>query len=348
MMLENIILTEKDKNFITCDVNENVYLNNIRQLNPDEYVEIEIDGNKIKVLSQLLFSVFMGAHCNSKCPFCFNKILFTNKNTKHAFFENKIPADEFVKRFDSVYNQLKAQLDLKPFIMLTGGEPVINPLFVPFTQHLLEKRIRYDLLTNGTVLDAEYEGKSLLDIMAPNCGGMQISRVHYDDDINQKIMNLQKKVTNDTIFKAVEKMHKIFNSPYHVGISCMLLKEGIHTINDIKKFIETYLPLNLSVIVFRQMVNIFEYTSDGKNDIEGTYDEIKEELEKDPDFRLDHVKNINGYYNYNYWYKEKYPICFSVPSSKEEMYLDNKICDHIDLYPDGKVYYSNFYSLPVK
>jgi len=346
-MLENIILTEEDKKNIKQIINKKVFFLNPRNINPQDFKEVEIDGNKLQVMNHLEFKIFIGAKCNSNCPFCINKALYTHENTKDAFSKNKLSPEEFIKRFDYIYAQLTKQLDFVPFVMLTGGEPTINTLFVPFIQHLARKGIRFDMLTNGSALDSEYEGKPIIEIMAPNCGGMQISRAHYDDDINQKIMNLRTKPTNDSLLKSIKKMRELFDEPYF-GMSCMLMKNGIHTVKDIKTFIETYRPFELSDIAFRQMENIFEYTSDGQNNVGGTYDEIKEELEKDPDFRLDHVENVNDYYNYNYWYKEEFRICFSIPSSMKERYSDNKICDHIDLYPDGKVYYNCFYSLPVK
>ena len=39
--------------------------------------------------------------------------------------------------------------------------------------------------------------------MAPNCNGMQISRAHYDDNKNRELMNLNVKVTNENLKKAI-------------------------------------------------------------------------------------------------------------------------------------------------
>ena len=115
-----------------------------------------------------------------------------------------------------------------------------------------KKKIRYDLLTNGSNLHTLINGRMLIEIMAPNCGGMQISRAHYDDNKNQQLMNLSKKVENKNLYKVGKYIENNFDKPYHLGFSCMLMKNGIHTIEDIKKYIETYKDLNLSVIVFRQ------------------------------------------------------------------------------------------------
>ncbi len=353
-MIEEIKLSENDINEMLQTINSGLYTKFVTNgtsysLDPMEYTEIEIDGYKVNLLQFLQFDIFLDSLCNANCPFCINKA--KNTQIKDSIKKDILSYPDFIKRFDNVYKQMESQLIHKPFIMLTGGEPTISPRFIPFIQHLLKRKIRYNLLTNGSNLVKNIDGKLLIDIMAPNCNGMQISRAHYDDNKNRELMNLNVKVTNENLKKAIEIMHEKFLQPYHVGFSCMMMKTGIHTLEDIKNYIEHYKDLNLSIIVFREMENISEYTEDieNVNKIYFKFEDIKNDLLNDKDFVLTDTFNQNNYVNYYFKYKNyDLPISFSCPGPmKERLIPDGKI-NGLTMNPNGRLYYNYFYDLKIK
>jgi pyruvate formate lyase activating enzyme len=94
--------------------------------------------------------------CNLRCPFCHNPEL-----VDPARFEDLIPEAEIL----SFLEKRKGRLDA---VVITGGEPTLQPELTPFTIHLKAMGYRIKLDTNGTLpsLLEEMLDRKLLDYVA--------------------------------------------------------------------------------------------------------------------------------------------------------------------------------------
>lgn len=317
----------------------------IKTVNINDIFTIKVDGCEINTDIRLKIDIFLDATCNANCPFCINK---GKSGQTNSLYTNKLPYEEFVKRFDSLYDEINSQSICKPFLMFTGGEPTISPFFIPMINHLFERKIQFDLLTNGSNLLSKHNDIPLIKIMAKNCGGMHISRAHYDDNKNKELMNLSKDFTNNDLDNIFKYIKSDFYGPYEVSLSCMMMKNGIHTVNDVKQYIETYSKYDnvLHSIVFREMEDISELNDVNVENILFRYKDIENDLKNDKDFKLiDSVTKYDlEYYNHIYQYKDcNIPIIFTQPPEFKTKH--NKITPFITLYPDGKVYKEYFTKL---
>lgn len=94
--------------------------------------------------------------CNFRCPFCHNPELVDPER-----FAGLIPEPEIL----SFLEKRKGRLDA---VVITGGEPTLQPELTPFIIHLKALGYRVKLDTNGTFPDLleEMLGRKLLDYVA--------------------------------------------------------------------------------------------------------------------------------------------------------------------------------------
>lgn len=333
-MVEDVIITDERKQIILDQINREYQMKH-EIFHPVDLFgtrEITLDNKQVKISNFLILNIFLDVICNANCPFCINK-------ARKDLLGDPLPYDEFIKRFDNIYDQIYNQSYLKPFIMFTGGEPTISPHFLKTINHLLEKNIRFDTLTNGSNLLTTIKGKTILEHMKSNCGGMHISRAHYDDDKNQQLMDMKVKFTFADLTKIIDYIHNNFDNPYNITTSCVMMQQGINSVSEIKNYINKLKHLNLHSIVFRQMADITEVTKE-KNNMIVKYSDLETELRNDKDFEFNCCRDAgSGHSNIIYHYKDlpNTEILFVVPphfnAESDELY-------ELTLHPNGKLYFN--------
>ena len=94
--------------------------------------------------------------CNFRCPFCHNPELVDPER-----FEGLSPEAEIL----TFLEKRKGRLDA---VVITGGEPTLQPELIPFIIHLKAMGFRIKLDTNGALPDVleEMLGRGLLDYVA--------------------------------------------------------------------------------------------------------------------------------------------------------------------------------------
>jgi len=94
--------------------------------------------------------------CNFRCPFCHNPELVDPER-----FTDLIPEPEIL----SFLEKRRGRLDA---VVITGGEPTLQPELLPFVIHLRAMGYLIKLDTNGTLPDVieEMLGRRLLDYVA--------------------------------------------------------------------------------------------------------------------------------------------------------------------------------------
>ena len=326
--------SEEDIQEILSVVNVDKFLNSTGD---NSVIEMDLYNKHYKIMNGVYINVFIDMLCDANCPFCINKAKeIVNPSFKRDV--KNISLNEFIHKFDELYDNLYNNMSAKPIVNITGGEPTISPRFIPFIQHLLKRRIGFEIITNTTNLHKDY----ILQNMMYNCKSINISRNHYDDDKNKELMNLNVKVTNENLKKAVEFVTNNFQVNRIYSVGCVMMKNGIHTLEDIKKYIDTYSYINPSLFFVRQMENVSDYlhNKDDYDKIMWKYEWIENDLLNDNDFKLIGKRETEKHaIDITFMYKNKYTVIFSARPDQAplESEISRKFTTRIILLPNGQV-----------
>lgn len=272
-------------------------------INNKGLIDFEFNGKKRKVYNNCNLSIFVDDYCNADCKFCVAQLRYENINK--AYLKPKIEDDlEYYKRLDEVLTYIEP---LNVSVSITGGEPTVSPRLIKILElidkHNLRKRT---ITTNGSYLLNEVNGKKVLDhLIEKKFNHLNISKTHYDEEINKKIMRYKKGYCSN---KDLEKI-----IPYALSkglrprLSCLLLKDGIHDINGMSKYIEFYEKMGIDNVIFRELMDYDEKTM---CNIEKMDYNVRNKVRLndvwkvvDKDSRFIPYKNLLGYYYYVEIYK---------------------------------------------
>src|ERR1035437_603430 len=173
------------------------------------------------------FTIVMPGGCNAKCEFCFWK---QDKTTK-----------DYMERLKDTMDLLPSQFYM---ISISGGEPTISPYFKKVLNSIDTERFTHRILTtNGTHLMKH------IDIIKEKIQHINISRHHWDDEINAKIFECDTIPSSEHISKCVDELNK---AGIDVTFSCVLTDEYITTKEDIIKYVEYAKSCGASHIYLRK------------------------------------------------------------------------------------------------
>lgn len=267
-------------------------------INEKNLINFNFEGKEKKVYGNVNLSIFVDDYCNADCKFCVAQLRY--ENMALAYQKPKIKDDlEYYRRLDEVLTYLEP---LNVSVSITGGEPTLSPRFKKIIELVDKHNIRKrTITTNGSALLNIVDGKTILDHLIDNkFDHLNISKAHYDEDINKKIMRYNKGYCSN---KDLEKI-----IPYALEhglrprLSCILLKDGIHDVNSMASYIEFYEKLGIDNIIFRELMNYEEKTMCNKEKIDYNkrnkvrLNDIWKEIDKDK--RFVPFKNLLGYYYY--------------------------------------------------
>lgn len=263
-----------------------------------ELIDFDFEGKKKKVYGNCNLSIFVDDYCNADCKFCVAQLRYENQAM--AYQKPKIEDDEeYYRRLDEVLTYVEP---LNVSVSITGGEPTLSPRFRKIIEIVDKHNIRKrTITTNGSALLQKDGDKTILDILIDGkFDHLNISKTHYDEEINKKIMRYNKGYCSN------EDLAKII--PYALEhnlrprLSCLLLKDGIHDVEGMAKYIEFYEKLGIDNIIFRElmdydeqsMCNIekMEYNKRNKVRLNDVWKEV------DKDKRFVPYRNLLGYYYY--------------------------------------------------
>jgi molybdenum cofactor biosynthesis enzyme MoaA len=160
------------------------------------------------------FTIVMPGGCNAKCEFCFWHQQKTDK--------------EYLKKLKHTIDTLPSQFYQ---VSISGGEPTISPYFEDIMNMIDTDRFSHRILTtNGMHLMKH------MDIIKEKIQHVNISRHHWDDEINEKIF-----ISKDTIPSSEhieECVDELNSAGIDVTFSAVLTDEFITTKEDIIKFVQ--------------------------------------------------------------------------------------------------------------
>lgn len=252
-----------------------------------------------KVYANCNLSIFVDDYCNADCKFCVAQLRYENRSK--IYQKAKIEDDEeYFRRLEEV---LAIIAPLNVSVSLTGGEPTISPRIFRILELLDKYHIRKrTITTNGSALLREVKGKKIIDyLIDAKLDHLNISKAHYDETINKSIMPYEcgEYCSNEDLSQII---------PYALShnlrprLSCILLKEGIHDLPGMIKYIEFYKKLGIDNIIFRELMDYdkksminqekVEYCEKNKIRLNDVWQHV------DKDSRFVPEKNILGYYYY--------------------------------------------------
>lgn len=272
-------------------------------INNKQLIDFEFEGKKKKVYNNCNLSIFVDDYCNADCKFCVAQLRY--ENISKAYEKPKIDDDsEYFRRLDEVLSYIEP---LNVSVSITGGEPTVSPRLIKILElidkHNMRKRT---ITTNGSYLLNKINEKTVLDyLIEKKFDHLNISKTHYDEDINKKIMQYKKGYCSN---KDLEKI-----IPYALSkglrprLSCLLLKDGIHDIDGMAKYIDFYEKMGIDNVIFRElmdydektMCNIKKMDYNVRNKVR--LNDVWKQVDKDN--RFVPYKNLLGYYYYVEIYK---------------------------------------------
>jgi len=267
-------------------------------INEKELIDFDFNGKKKKVYGNVNLSIFVDDYCNADCKFCVAQLRYENQAM--AYMKPKIEDDaEYYKRLDEVLTYVEP---LNVSVSITGGEPTLSPRFRKIIECVDKHNIRKrTITTNGSALFNKIDGKSVLDILIQNkFDHLNISKAHYDEEINRNIMRYNKGYcSNEDLKKIIPYAKKHGLRP---RLSCLLLKDGINSVKEMAKYIEYYEKMGVDNIIFRELMDYDDKVMCNKEKMDYNLrnkvklNDVWKEVDKNPKF-IPH-KNLLGYYYY--------------------------------------------------
>lgn len=268
-------------------------------INEKKLIDFDFEGKKRRVYGNVNFSIFVDDYCNADCKFCVAQLRY--ENIAMAYKKPKIEDDEeYFRRLDEVLSYV-APLNVS--VSITGGEPTLSPRFKRIIELVDKHNIRKrTITTNGSALLKKVDGdKTNLDLLIEHkFDHLNISKTHFDEDINRKIMRYNKGYCSN------EDLAKIIPYALERGLrprlSCLLLKDGIHDVKGMAEYIEFYEKLGIDNIIFRELMDYdnakmcnkekMDYNERNKVKLNDVWKEV------DKDSRFVPYQNLLGYYYY--------------------------------------------------
>lgn len=265
--------------------------------------DFNFDGTRKKVYSNVNLSIFTDDYCNANCKFCVAQLRFENKGKMYN--KGRISSDdEYFRRLEYVLDYIRP---LNPSVSITGGEPTKSRRLIPILE-LVEKYgyRKRTLTTNGSGLLDVIDGKTILQHITDNhFQHLNISKAHFDEDINRKIMQYERGYCSNEDIARIAAFAKAHN--LRPRMSCLLLKEGIHDKEGMIEYLNAFRSLGIDNVIFRESMDYDEdnmlnrekmaYLKANKvrlNDIWRTMD---------GDSRFTPIRQLLGYYYYVEVYK---------------------------------------------
>jgi organic radical activating enzyme len=179
--------------------------------------------------------------CNANCNFC------TYMNSANNF-----NFDKYKNIINYIVNDKKIPINNFNF---TGGEPTLNfDLFkevYDITTKIVKKETKITIHTNGLNLDKLMTNKSIYEKLYH----ISLSRHHYNDDINNNIFK-----TTTISNKDIKKLQKKIKNKNILNLSCNLIKGYIDNNEDIIKYMDNAVNMDIKLIGFITLMDNNQYS----------------------------------------------------------------------------------------
>lgn len=221
-----------------------------------ELIPFSINRKDYFVYGNVNLSVFVSDYCNASCNFCVAQLRYFHDGVD--YIKPVIKDDkEYFERLDLMLDYVKS---LKPSVSLTGGEPTLDARLPKILDILAAHKVRKrTITTNGSGLLKKVEGSNdtVLDrLICYKLKHLNISRAHYDEDVNEQIMKLENPRLSNAELKEIVRIST--DNGIRSRLSCILINDGIGTLDEMIKYMDWAESIRVDNVVFRQLMKFDE------------------------------------------------------------------------------------------
>lgn len=292
-----------------------------------------IGEKNYKVCNRVNYQCRTTLSCNANCPFCIEKDSCRKKEVSNDIYLNKL--DKSLKELHS--------LGIKPSVTITGGEPcLLKDRLIGILKTLKANNVyKFNLNTNGILLNDDIF-KVIKEVEMPY---MNISIHHYDLDKNKELFG-GKSITLSQLKNIKKQLGATYYDTTRVRLQCVLMKGGIDSLDEIKKFLKFTKELGFDNVAFRGLSKLKEVGI--SNELHDFCDKksfdifpILNQLANDNDFKFN-CQNTSDHYMYEDWVYDGIDIHFAYSDmdileqrEKEETNNNINYAREFVLYEDG-------------
>jgi len=267
------------------------------------------NGVNYDVYGNANFSVVVTNACNAKCKFCVQELKY--ERSPGEFNTSSSAGTKDNNYFASLDRALTAVKPLNPSLAITGGEATMDPRLPRILQILASHGVRKRVLTtNGTYLMRKMGGspKTVLEhLIDYKLEHLNVSRAHWDRVRNAELMLFPEVPGSDDDF--IEALRLAKAAGIRPRLSVVLLKEGVGSLETMKKYLDWAASIGVDNVVFRQLM-LFDKKTTAMDSV-ALYSEeqraplepILDRIDGDQDFKF--IKQVLGYYYYVEVYRYK-------------------------------------------
>jgi len=275
------------------------------------------------------FTIVAGtAACNARCPFCISKM------TPSQGVDNKLPKVNWM-------NFKKAcrlsQINNVSTVLITGkGEPTLYPdQITEFLEHMQEYDFPIiEIQTNGVLFAKDWDRylPHLKKWRELGLNTIAFSVVHYKKEKNQPVYD-----PSGDYMDLPDLISKLHGIGYSIRLSCIMLKDHIDTIEEVKKFIQHSKDWGVDQLTIRgvgmpaksESKDVYQWTKDHIVS-KGKLLDVSEFLNKEGNklMTLDHGGIVYDYDGQNVCMSD----CLTIKPSSEEL-------RQLIFFPDGHLRY---------
>lgn len=225
------------------------------------YVSVPFANAVRRVYDNANLSIYSAQQCNARCPFCVEELRPLSRGG--SLVQQKTIELDDNKYFARLEAVLRTLAPLRPSVSLTGGEVSIDPRLprilrvVNAAQQRNEAR-KLTMTTNASgLLRPTDGGGTVLDhIVEEGVRHLNISRAHKDAVHNQRLMRFVDGSADEDVLPAVmANLIKRRGGPIpRVRLSCVLLRSGVHTLEQVEDYLSFAADLGVDNVIFRQLM----------------------------------------------------------------------------------------------
>lgn len=262
-------------------------------------VQLNLWGRRADVYANANLSIYSAQPCNARCAFCVEELRPASRGA--SLNQQKTIERDDARYFGALDEVLTTLRPLQPSVSITGGEPSIDPRLPRLLQALERHRMRKrTITTNGSGLLELMDGRPVIDwITANQVAHLNISRAHWDDRINAKLMRYRGSV-GTTMLKDVVRRASFGGT--RVRLSCVLLKRAVDDLSGVLNYLNFAANLGIDNVIFRQLMKtdpatvsrnfVTDYSDRHRVDMR----DILQLLSMNKSFEF--VRQVMGYYYY--------------------------------------------------
>ncbi len=217
------------------------------------FKSIALEGKPWSVYDNANLSVHITEKCNADCQFCVAHLRYLQDGA--VYHKPEISNTEVY--LEGLHKSLEAVRFVNPSVSITGGEPTISKRLPPILRTLAKAGVRKRTLTSnasGLGWKVADSSDTVLDrLIEYRLEHLNISRAHDDFKTNCRIMKMAPHLLSDDQLR--EYISTARASGIRVRMSCVLLKEGISTVDDMMRYIDWAQGLGVDNVIFRQLMN---------------------------------------------------------------------------------------------